>query len=301
MRKKAKHLKNVPFSENVERVRLIREKAMKQSQRSWSHPVFFIAAGAVLIVVVIAVLTGRSEAAPREIIIVEPLYLEEKAIVTEADRKETEPFLETMKNEVQEEYVGELKVAAYCGCQDCNGKFGAGVTWSGQLPAQGVTVAADLTTFRIGDMLRIGQNMYRVEDKVPSGSSEVLCLYFDDHADAFAFGRQTLPVFKVKSGEEQSEGGLGYFQITGYCSCEKCCGKKEEKLTKTGTIPKAGHTVAADPEVLPMGSRVKIDGITYTVEDTGNLVKGNVIDIYFDTHEEAMKYGRKEKRVYLVQ
>ena len=51
----------------------------------------------------------------------------------------------------------------------------------------------------------------------------------------------------------------------------------------------AGHTVAADPEILPMGSRVKIDDITYTVEDTGNLVKGNVIDIYFDTHEEGKK------------
>jgi len=51
----------------------------------------------------------------------------------------------------------------------------------------------------------------------------------------------------------------------------------------------AGHTVAADPEILPMGSRVKIDDITYTVEDTRNLVKRTVIDIYFDTHEEGEK------------
>jgi len=58
------------------------------------------------------------------------------------------------------------------GCQACNGKSGVGVTWSGQLSAQGVTVVADLTTFRIGDMLRIGQNMYRVEDKVPPGEEQ---------------------------------------------------------------------------------------------------------------------------------
>lgn len=272
---------------------------MKQTGIRWLHLGFFIFFGTAMITFAIIVLTGRSEAASSEVI-VEPICLEGNAIITVVDKKETEPFLETNKNEVQEEYVGELKVAAYCGCQACNEKSGTGVTWSRRIPVQGVTVAADLTSFRIDDMLRIGRNLYRVEDKVPAGAGETLCLYFDDHAEAVAFGRQTLPVFKVKSGEEQSEGFFWDFQVTGYCSCEKCCGRKEEKLTKAGTIPKAGHTIAADPEVLPMGSRVKIDDINYTVEDTGNLVKGNVIDIYFDTHEEALNFGRKKKKVYLV-
>lgn len=49
-----------------------------------------------------------------------------------------------------------------------------------------------------------------------------------------------------------------------------------------------------------MGSKVEIDGIVYMVEDTGGLVKGNVIDIYFDTHEEAVMFGRQKKKVYLV-
>lgn len=273
---------------------------MKQTGIKRLHLGFFIAAGIAMIIFAMIVLTGRSEAASREVIIVEPICPEGNAIITAVETKETESFWETNKNEVQEEYIGELKVAAYCGCQACNGKSGPGVTWSGQLPVQGVTVAADLTAFRIDDVLRIGRNVYRVEDKVAPGAAETLCIYFEDHAEAAAFGRQTLPVFKVKSGEEQTEGFLGYFQVTGYCSCEKCCGRKEEKLTKTGTIPKAGHTIAADPEILPMGSRVKIDDINYTVEDTGNLVKGKVIDIYFATHEEAVKFGRKEKKVYLV-
>ena len=72
-------------------------------------------------------------------------------------------------------------------------------------------------------------------------------------------------------------------------------------LTKTETIPRAGYTVAADPSILEMGTKVEIGGIVYTVEDTGESVTGNVIDIYFDTHEEAVRFGRQRKEVYLVQ
>ena len=78
-------------------------------------------------------------------------------------------------------------------------------------------------------------------------------------------------------------------------------GEKEKYLTKTETIPRAGYTVAADPSILEMGTKVEIGGIVYTVEDTGESVTGNVIDIYFDTHEEAVRFGRQRKEVYLVQ
>lgn len=87
--------------------------------------------------------------------------------------------------------------------------------------------------------------------------------------------------------------------MTGYCGCEKCCGLKGG-LTKAEKIPKAGHTIAADPEVLPMESKVEINDIVYVVEDTGKVVKGNVIDIYFNTHEEAVRFGRQKINVYLV-
>lgn len=59
--------------------------------------------------------------------------------------------------------------------------------------------------------------------------------------------------------------------------------------------------MAADPSILEMGTKVEIGGIVYTVEDTGESVTGNVIDIYFDTHEEAVRFGRQRKEVYLVQ
>ena len=41
--------------------------------------------------------------------------------------------------------------------------------------------------------------------------------------------------------------------------------------------------------------------MTLTVEDTGKAVKGMRLDIFFDSHEEAVRYGRQEKYAYLVE
>ena len=73
-------------------------------------------------------------------------------------------------------------------------------------------------------------------------------------------------------------GSLGIFQITGYYGNGK---------TNSGTWPKADHTIAADTTVLPMGTKVFINNTVYTVEDIGGAVKGNLIDIYYNSYEEA--------------
>lgn len=91
---------------------------------------------------------------------------------------------------------------------------------------------------------------------------------------------------------------LGIFMTTGYCNCSKCSGG--HGLTYSGTVPKANHTISADLDVLPLGSRVMIDGIIYTVEDIGSSVDGKKIDIYYDTHSEAWDHGMVEKEVFLV-
>ena len=91
---------------------------------------------------------------------------------------------------------------------------------------------------------------------------------------------------------------LGEFVISHYCSCETCC-NKSDGITASGTKATAGRTIAADPDVLPMGSTVIIDGHTYTVEDVGGAIKGNRIDIFMNSHEEAIKAGVKTAEVYL--
>lgn len=87
------------------------------------------------------------------------------------------------------------------------------------------------------------------------------------------------------------------FTITAYCPCEKCCGAYANGYTATGEKATQGVTVAADPDVLPMGTEIELDGHTYTVQDTGGAIAGNRLDLYFDSHEDALRWGVQEKTV----
>jgi 3D (Asp-Asp-Asp) domain-containing protein len=80
---------------------------------------------------------------------------------------------------------------------------------------------------------------------------------------------------------------------TAYCPCEKCSGKWGRN-TATGVLAEAGRTIAVDPKVIPYGTEVIINGNTYIAEDCGGGIKGNDVDIFFDTHEEALQFGRKK-------
>ncbi len=92
---------------------------------------------------------------------------------------------------------------------------------------------------------------------------------------------------------------IGDFRITAYCGGECCCGAWADENCTTASGAKAveGVTVAADTSVLPFGTILRIDGKEYTVQDTGGAVKGNRLDMYFENHEDALKWGVKTKEV----
>lgn len=92
---------------------------------------------------------------------------------------------------------------------------------------------------------------------------------------------------------------LGEFKITGYCACEECCGKNDG-VTSTGTEATAGRTVAVDPNVIPYGTEVVIGDEAYVAEDCGSAVKGNRVDIFYDSHEEALAAGVRYENVAVV-
>ena len=69
------------------------------------------------------------------------------------------------------------------------------------------------------------------------------------------------------------------------------CGKYADGITKTGTPVRAGHTIAVDPNIIPLGSEVIINGHTYKAEDIGGKIKGHRIDIYMNTISECMNFG----------
>lgn len=90
---------------------------------------------------------------------------------------------------------------------------------------------------------------------------------------------------------------LGEYTLTAYCGCRHCSGGWGSK-TSTGTTCKAGKTIAVDPKVIPYGSIIRINSQEYTAEDCGGGVKGKHIDIYFDSHSEAINFGIQKAKVY---
>lgn len=91
---------------------------------------------------------------------------------------------------------------------------------------------------------------------------------------------------------------LGTFKLTAYCACSRCCGKCDG-ITATGTKATAGRTIAVDPRKIPYGTEVIINGHTYIAEDCGGAIKQNKIDIFFNSHAEALKFGVQYAEVFV--
>ena len=74
--------------------------------------------------------------------------------------------------------------------------------------------------------------------------------------------------------------------------------------TATGVVTARGM-IAADPRVLPLGSRVRIEAGSYSgeylVTDTGGAVKGHRIDIWTPTSRDAMRFGRRVVKLTVLE
>ena len=92
-------------------------------------------------------------------------------------------------------------------------------------------------------------------------------------------------------------GGTTY-KITAYCPCSKCCGKSTGR-TASGTKATAGRTVAASSK-FAFGTKLNIGGHIYTVEDRGGAINGNKIDIFVNSHAEALQWGVRYMTVSVV-
>ena len=98
-----------------------------------------------------------------------------------------------------------------------------------------------------------------------------------------------LPSTSVSSSS--SKGKTKIFKITAYCACARCCGKSNG-ITASGRKAKAGRTIAA-PRGFRFGQKLSINGKTYVVEDRGGAIKGNRIDLFVNSHSEALRWGVK--------
>jgi len=93
---------------------------------------------------------------------------------------------------------------------------------------------------------------------------------------------------------------MGEFKVTAYCPCYECSLNFGRRCAKKNTYARSNHTIAVDPNIIDLGSKVKVGNKYYVAEDTGGRVKGDIIDVFFDTHEEVEEFGVKYKNVKVI-
>ena len=84
-------------------------------------------------------------------------------------------------------------------------------------------------------------------------------------------------------------------KVTGYCPCAKCCGKHADGITANGHKIQPGDTFVAADKRYSFGTEMIIEGYNngqvVKVLDRGGAIKGNKLDAFFHTHQEALEWG----------
>ncbi len=91
--------------------------------------------------------------------------------------------------------------------------------------------------------------------------------------------------------------------VSAYCKESCCCGKFADGITASGAVAE-GFFVAAPPEY-PFGTLMVVpgyaDGLPVEVKDRGGSIKGNKLDLFFETHQEALNWGRQYLEVEVLE
>ena len=119
----------------------------------------------------------------------------------------------------------------------------------------------------------------------------------DANEEEFEVFTEPLELDKTNESQMQS---LGVFKLTAYCPCAECSSNWGTQ-TSTGVMATESRTVAVDPTVIPYGTVLSIGNHEYVAEDCGAAIKGNDIDIYFESHEEAKAFGVQYEEIYIIE
>ena len=90
---------------------------------------------------------------------------------------------------------------------------------------------------------------------------------------------------------------------TAYCPCDRCCGEFADGITASGrSVYTNGSKFIAAPANVPFGTWVIVPGYHDTavpVLDRGGAIKGDRIDVFFPTHQDALNWGVREMTITL--
>lgn len=114
-----------------------------------------------------------------------------------------------------------------------------------------------------------------------------------------------LQEIRPKPASRAAETKIMTVEATAYCACKSCTGKGENHpaygITASGEKVRPG-VVAVDPKIIPLGTRIWVEGYGLAAAlDTGGAIKGRRIDVYFPSHEEAKKWGRKTVKIRILE
>ena len=97
--------------------------------------------------------------------------------------------------------------------------------------------------------------------------------------------------------ERSSEWQTVRMRVTAYCSCPKCCGEYSGGPTACGHKILSGDTFVAADKKYSFGTKMLIPGYSngepVKVLDRGGAIRGDRLDVFFGSHEEALKWGVK--------
>lgn len=131
-----------------------------------------------------------------------------------------------------------------------------------------------------------------VEEQMIESTEDVIRWRIDDVDTELSI--EEIEIEVVQKPEMQS---LGEFRLTAFCPCKKCTGDGDG-ITASGTVATQGRTIAVDPNVIPYGTVVVINGHEYIAEDSGGKwIQGKEIDIFFESHDEARQFGEQYAEV----
>lgn len=107
---------------------------------------------------------------------------------------------------------------------------------------------------------------------------------------------------ETQDTQEPTMQSLGVFELTAYCPCSQCS-SSWSRTTATGTTATAGRTIGVNPDIIPYGTHVMINGHEYIAEDTGGAMreKPYLIDVFMESHEEALIFGRQKAEVFILE
>ncbi len=122
----------------------------------------------------------------------------------------------------------------------------------------------------------------------------------DSKKKIVAVGTKVIQQTASRSNSSDNVQKTLYMEATAYTAyCDGCSG-----ITNTGINLRANpnkKVIAVDPNVIPLGSRVWVEGYGYAVAgDIGSAIKGNRIDVFVPSRSDALSFGRRKVQVKIL-